>query len=33
MLVEAMALSDAEWQAMDERGNLPDGWEYRKAVA
>ena len=21
--------ADAEWEAMDERGNLPEGWVYR----
>lgn len=26
---EIKARADAEWAAMDERGKLPDGWEYR----
>lgn len=26
---EIKARADAEWEAMDERGNLPEGWEYQ----
>jgi hypothetical protein len=26
---EIKARADAEWAAMDDRGQLPEGWEYR----